>query len=102
MAVKFRLDVIVIGNPHLTYFGALAQLGERLSGRQKVKGSIPLGSTKTMWPRRLVARIPPFQGEEAGSKPVGATIKLYPCRLMVRQSADYRFIRVQILARIPA
>jgi hypothetical protein len=81
-------------------FGALAQLGERLSGRQKVKGSIPLGSTK-MWPGRLVARTLPFQGREAGSEPVRATIKLYPCRLMVRQPADYRFIRVQILARIP-
>ncbi len=44
-----------------------------MSGRQKVKGSIPLGSTK-IWPGRLVARIPPFQGEEAGSKPVRATI----------------------------
>lgn len=46
-AVKFRLDVIVTGQT-LTYkiFGALAQSGERLSGRQKVKGSIPLGSTK--------------------------------------------------------
>ena len=62
------------GNPHLKIFGALAQLGERLSGRQKVKGSIPLGSTN-IWPGRLVARIPPFQGEEAGSKPVRATIK---------------------------
>ena len=28
-------------------FGVLAQLVERLSGRQKVKGSIPLGSTKS-------------------------------------------------------
>ena len=45
-----------------------------MSGRQKVKGSIPLGSTN-IWPGRLVARISPFQGEEAGSKPVRATIK---------------------------
>jgi len=28
---------------------------------------------KFIWPCRLVARIPPFQGEEAGSKPVRAT-----------------------------
>ena len=54
-------------------FGALAQSGERLSGRQKVKGSIPLGSTK-IWPGRLVARTLPFQGREAGSEPVRATI----------------------------
>ena len=53
-------------------FGALAQSGERLSGRQKVKGSIPLGST-IIWPGRLVARTLPFQGREAGSEPVRAT-----------------------------
>ncbi len=47
-------------------------MGERNTGSVEVKGSIPLGSTK-IWPGRLVARIPPFQGEEAGSKPVGAT-----------------------------
>ena len=62
------------GNPHLQdFFGALAQSGERLSGRQKVKGSIPLGSTK-IWPRRLMARISGFHPEEGGSKPLGATI----------------------------
>lgn len=55
-------------------FGALAQMGEHLSGRQKVTGSIPVGSTN-IWPGRLVARIPPFQGVEAGSKPVRATKK---------------------------
>ena len=28
--------------------GAIAQLGERLHGMQEVRGSIPLGSTKTL------------------------------------------------------
>ena len=73
-AVKFRLDVIVTGQT-LTQkiFGALAQMGEHLSGRQKVTGSIHVGSTK-IWPGRLVARTLPFQGREAGSEPVRATI----------------------------
>jgi len=30
-----------------TRIGALAQLGERLHGMQEVRGSIPLGSTKS-------------------------------------------------------
>jgi hypothetical protein len=32
-------------NPALHWFGAIAQLGERLHGMQEVSGSIPLGST---------------------------------------------------------
>jgi len=38
-----------------------------------VAGSIPAVATNSLWPSRLVARIPPFHGEEAGSKPVWAT-----------------------------
>ena len=29
----------------ISYFGAIAQLGERLTGSQEVVGSIPIGST---------------------------------------------------------
>ena len=47
-------------------------MGERNTDSVEVKGSIPLGSTN-IWPGRLMARISPFQGEEAGSKPVRAT-----------------------------
>jgi hypothetical protein len=32
-------------NPALHWFGAIAQLGERLHGMQEVSGSIPLSST---------------------------------------------------------
>ncbi len=32
-------------HPALPWYGALAQLGERLHGMQEVSGSIPLGST---------------------------------------------------------
>jgi hypothetical protein len=35
---------------HLQHFGGLAQLVERLHGMQKVSGSTPLISTKTMKP----------------------------------------------------
>ena len=31
--------------PVLDWYGAIAQLGERLHGMQEVSGSIPLGST---------------------------------------------------------
>ena len=39
----------------LEWFGALAQLGERLHGMQEVSGSIPLGSTI-----RPKTRVPDF------------------------------------------
>lgn len=61
------------GNPHLKIFGALAQLGERLSGRQKVKGSIPLGSTKISRRPIIGLIVRPFKSENASSNLVGVT-----------------------------
>lgn len=81
-------------------FGALAQSGERLSGRQKVKGSIPLGSTK-IWPGRLVARTLPFQGREAGSEPVRATIlNLYLFHLAAILLAKLCTVRIPAISPI--
>ena len=52
--------------------GTLAQSGEHCTVHAEVIGSKPI-CVANIWPGRLVARIPPFQGEEAGSKPVRAT-----------------------------
>ena len=42
-----RLDLIGAAPYHArSFFGALAQLGERNTGSVEVSGSIPLGSTK--------------------------------------------------------
>ena len=38
----------VAGGRHARLVGALAQLGERLHGMQEVRGSTPLGSTKSL------------------------------------------------------
>jgi hypothetical protein len=38
--------------------GAIAQLGERLNGIQKVSGSIPLGSTKSPLKILLICGVP--------------------------------------------
>lgn len=49
-------------------------MGEHLSGRQKVTGSIPVGSTKITWRRLLIGLgTLPFKEYNAGSTPVGAT-----------------------------
>ena len=45
-AVLVRLSESDWSNPPIKILGALAQMGEHLSGRQKVTGSIPVGSTK--------------------------------------------------------
>ncbi len=42
----FPLDFPVGMCYYYAYHGAVAQVGERLSGRQKVRGSNPLSSTK--------------------------------------------------------
>ena len=46
-----RLDLLE-ADPYYaaSFFGALAQLGERNTGSVEVSGSIPLGSTKTLNP----------------------------------------------------
>jgi hypothetical protein len=41
--VQVRLEVPLVLN--FSFYGALAQLGERLLCTQEVRGSIPLGST---------------------------------------------------------
>lgn len=43
-------------------------------GTYKESVKLSVDAATNTWPGRLVARIPPFQGEEAGSKPVRATI----------------------------
>ena len=42
----------------MTNDGALAQLGERLHGMQEVSGSIPLGSTIILYPKKFRATAP--------------------------------------------
>ena len=42
----------------MTNDGALAQLGERLHGMQEVSGSIPLGSTIILYPKKIRASAP--------------------------------------------
>ncbi len=50
------LVCIVVYKRHPTPFGAVAQLGERMTGSHEVRGSIPLGSTNFLW----LAREPIF------------------------------------------
>jgi hypothetical protein len=57
-------------------FGDIAQLGERLVRNQKVRGSIPLISTKTRARSSVGERLIHIQ-EVAGSKPAAPT-KILP------------------------
>jgi hypothetical protein len=50
--------------------GPVAQLGARLNGIQKVRGSNPLGSTRLAFSESLADRI---EFREARGNPVGAT-----------------------------
>ena len=48
------------------WFGAIAQLGERLHGMQEVSGSIPLGSTNGSFAKRLKFKTPPTTAIASG------------------------------------
>ena len=54
-------------------FGAIAQLGERLTGSQEVVGSIPIGSTRKDAGYRKVTRVFSFRRLPLGCRFHGAT-----------------------------
>ena len=84
---------------HYTYYGGIAQLGERLHGMQEVRSSILLISTiKNVISTRFISRVGIFiYGEDYKGRPKGGPFTKITSEVSVKQDFTRYFLLIFML-----